>query len=307
MLKDVFEWIEHHFWVFMFIGLGIGFGVPEQAKILQPWVLPALGAVLLLTYLKLNLADLFSLGGKLSGLLIVVGVRFLAVPLLVLLFLPHVLPEYVLGIALLIAVPSALSSPVLADIFKGDIAPALFLAIVSHLISPLSIPLVLALAGPSVDIPLVVIGKMLLLLVGLPFIIAQLVRWRVPALVEKASPGFSAISLMLLIVVAAGTIAPHAKTIISMAPTVPFLLMVLFVVFLLLHLLGVMLAVRSPPKEKVSIILASTYMNLSLALVIASEFFGSTEVLVIVFFIPFWNLGIILFGFLMRRWLRGLK
>lgn len=292
-------WAERHFWLFFALGIGLALAMPREMSALSGLALPALAVVLLLTYLRLDVSRLRVFR---SPYLVAFGaLRFLALPVAAALLLGGW--RYSSGAVLLLAMPAGLSTPVLAHLFGAAMEEALVLSISGHLLSPFSVPAVLGLSGASVSVPLSVISRMLALLVLLPFALAALCRTFLPRLVRRTSPSYSALSLALLTVIIAGTIAPHSASLLGAVREAPALLALLVALCVALHLFGWLLAIGRSGKERVTLVISSSFMNSTLALVLASRFLSADALLVSVLYLIPLNLASIPLGLLARRML----
>lgn len=297
----VIHLLERNFWLFFFLGLGLGLLFPAQFSSLEPVTLPMLALVLFLTYLKLDIGAFLSLGGRAYHLLFLWLLRFLLLPLLGMLALTALAPQHVLSLALMLAIPPAMSSPVLAEVIGGKAELTLFMSVLGHLLSPLSLPLLVGLLGNTMSVSLPGMARLLALLVFLPFGVAMACRRAVPRVISRTSPYYSVLSLSLIIVVLAATVAPHADVLLSGVRGSAWLLLAEGILVAFLYCFTWMISSGMRREERVAVTVSGTYLNITLLVVLAAQFFSAREVLATVLFVLPVNLSLLPLNIIARR------
>jgi len=150
--------------------------------------------------------------GIIIGQILVFGVM----PLLAMV-LGHVLgfyetyPFIFVGLILITATPGGVTSNLMTYYGKGDLALSISLTSFSTVLSIVFTPLLLAFYCanmPEIAIPVKVVVQTILILVIVPLMIGMLFHWKWPSAAKKATPFFSALGIIaLLILIIAGILS----------------------------------------------------------------------------------------------------
>lgn len=269
-----------YFWIPSYLALGLGFVLPgEDWSVLSPLVPVLLGGILFFSCLRIPFASVRgavcdrSRWGRVAWL---GALKLLAIPLAAWGLTRLVAPEWAAGVLLVVAMPAGLSSIALTDLQRGSAVLALLLVVATSLLSPLTVPGLLAVFAGGAPDALAVAGRALyiLALLAVPFALAQGVRAAVPALVARHHHrwGRGAITCSVLLVLTAVLVARPAWR--GFAPA-DFLLPLGLVVGATLVTWGAALlaARRLPQDESVAFACAALYMNNGLAVAFAARFF----------------------------------
>jgi arsenite transporter len=237
------------------LGLGVGTLVPAATRLAEPLVWPALGTLLLATFLQVPLRGLPRLVRDRRFLAAAVVGNFVAVPLAVwaLLALLPADPALRLGVALVLLVPCTDWFIVFAHLGGGDARRAILLTPVNLLLQLLLLPVYLwLLVGDAMRVvDLDRAGAVFLVLVGAPLATAWLLqrrrdrRPRLSASLDRLEHAPVILLAVVLALVAASQVAAVAQVL-----EVLWQVVGTFVVFLVLALvLGRALAgaFRLPP------------------------------------------------------------
>ena len=112
-------------------------------------------------------------------------------------------PFIFVGMILITAIPGGVTSNLMTYYAKGDLALSISLTSISTVISLVFTPLMLALYCadmPDVNIPVKVVIQTILILVIIPLIVGMTIRGKWRTLAEKATPFFSALGIVSLVV-----------------------------------------------------------------------------------------------------------
>lgn len=182
MPKDAFtrftRFMQAEFWLFLLGAIALAFLFPGFGRAyVKPLALPAILLQMYIVMLDIPPARLLAAFRAWRPLARGLGLIFVVTPLLAAAARPWFRPEYVLGLAVLSAMPSGMSAPFFAIQFGGDGALAVATTAVSHLLVPLVAPLVVQLvAGGVLAVDPAAIFLRLVELVVLPFAAAWLTR-----------------------------------------------------------------------------------------------------------------------------------
>ena len=263
-----------------------------------------IGIIFFLSALTIRFADVRSYA-KDSGLIVLVLLLMLGIfPAFVYWVTMSVYPPLALPFLLLSAMPSGMTAPLLAEIAGGKQSLALVLTVATSLIAPFSVPVILyALLGSTVVVDAWGMFQTLLLVIGLPFLLAYVVRKVAPHLGKMVGAYSKSVSVPLLALLIAGVMATHAHAVQELSPTYIFATLGALVgVFALLHALGYVAAFWREKRERVTISVCLTYMNFVLALYLADTFFpGQGAVVPIMLAVVPWALMLTPFRLLACR------
>ena len=219
----------------------------------------------------------------------------------------YFLPEIALPLLLLAAMPAGMTSPLLTSLIKGNVPLSLLLTITTSFLAPLTVPFILStLLGSHQVIAINHMFTTLLLVIFLPFILAQAARFILkPRTLTTINPRLKALSFALMCLLFASITATYSSSLkqnFTLDSLTILLGMLLF--FILVHLVTYVLFQRKNVRDRLTFVLCITYMNFTLAIYIAQQFFPHPQ---IVFFtllsiVP-WNIGIILFRIFSLRFL----
>ncbi|MCP4722921.1 MAG: hypothetical protein GY860_26000 [Desulfobacteraceae bacterium] len=120
-------------------------------------------------------------------------------------------PFIFVGLILITATPGGVTSNLMTYYGKGDLALSISLTSFSTVLSLVFTPLLLALYCanmPEIAIPVKVVVQTIMILVIIPLIIGMLFRWKKPVAAKKATPFFSALGIIaLLVLIIAGILS----------------------------------------------------------------------------------------------------
>ena len=112
-------------------------------------------------------------------------------------------PFIFVGMILITATPGGVTSNLMTYYAKGDLALSISLTSISTVISLVFTPLLLALYCadmPEINIPLKIVVQTILILVIIPLIVGMAIRGKWQSFAQKATPFFSALGIVSLIV-----------------------------------------------------------------------------------------------------------
>lgn len=266
----------------MIIALAAGLFMPAAAH-LTPWNTQILQAIFFLSCLKIDLGQLRGSLKDWRFLLLANVLMLVAFPVVVWVTMNPFAPNLGLALFLLAAMPVGMTTPLLVDVVGGKQTIAMVLTVTTSLLAPITIPLLTKiLYGATIAVDAFGMFKQLSLVIFLPFILALIVRTIVASTVEAIKTTTKPISILLLGLLIAGAIAKQSAHIRAMSQDLPrlFLIIVaLYLFFCALHLAGYYAFWWKKREDKLTASVALTYMNFTLAIFLASQFFPTPEVL----------------------------
>jgi len=279
----IIKLIETHFWIVLLAGIVLGLWPPVEIN--APPVVPKLllGMMLFMAFLKIDALEVIENMKNFRLMSWVTFVYMLAVPLVFYFIAVIFDQEFAIAMLLLTAMPAGVSTPVLTDIAKGNIPLSMSLAIVTQLAAPFSVPLLLWLLNiNSVNINELLILKDIAILVFVPMILSQLVKKFLPGGVERAQKFFTSFNVLILFSFIFITISSQRGIILGNPAGVVWKLAVLYLVFIILHVIGYMAVPRESRENRIAVAIGSAYMNNGLAIVLAVSYFSPSILILMV-------------------------
>jgi len=275
------ELIEKHFWLVLIAGilLGLWSPVPFKAPPIVPKVL--LGMMLFLAFLKIDALEVIENIKNFRLMIYITFLYMLAIPLGFYFSTWIFNPELAVGLLLLTAMPAGVSAPVLTDIARGNISLSMSLTIVSQLLAPITVPFLFWI----VDVNSLTISKLLILkdiaiLVFVPMIISQVVKRFLPLTIKTTQHLFTSANVFLLFSFVYIAISSQRNVILENPAGLIWKIAVLYLVFILLHVIGYMICPNENKENRIAITIGSAYMNNGMAIVLAVSYF-KPEILVL--------------------------
>jgi len=281
LLYIFFKIIESYLFI-VFVAIALGIFYPSQLAIFSPFTTLMLQIIFFLSSLKLETAELFRTGKEWRMLLKVNMVILIVLPIIVYLIASIVTPTMVFALVLLSTMPAGMSLPLMVDVIGGNKSLALLITISSSLLAPITVPIMLTvLTSTSVQLPFLPMVWRLFLVIIVPFVLAQIVQRVSHVKIHKLSFSFKSISLVLLGLLIASSIAVNAGAINVALNDLSSSLIILFLFFIGVHLFTHFVFFRKSYKEQVTIASSVTFMNFTLAIYLASLYVPDPRVLLI--------------------------
>jgi bile acid:Na+ symporter, BASS family len=264
----------------LLVGVFLPIQTPWQSSLLKF----LMGVLLFLSYLNVDFSYIKKKVRSPLQLILDIGLNFLLVPVVLFFVLRALgLPEFALATLLLAAMPAGLGSPVFTTMAGGRIETSVLLSVCTHLLTPLTVPLLFWLAaGIDVQINVLAMAKQLGLLVFLPLALAILARNVVPAVTAATKPYRKLTSILALAAVAYLAITPYANTIRNETIAVLLPVIGLYALYAVLCLSAFALSMRRVSDERIGLMVSRIYMNNALAIVLAQSFFGERITLLMI-------------------------
>jgi bile acid:Na+ symporter, BASS family len=285
-----YQIIEKHFWIFLLAGIMIGLWKPFEFE--APKFLPKvlLGMMLFFVFLKIDFQDIIKHIKDYKLMSYIAVVYMMILPILFYLLFRIFDRELALGILLLTAMPTGVSTPALTDIVKGNMPLTMSVALVTQAIAPLTVPLLFWIVGTNgLEINKLLLLRDIAIMVFSPMILAVLVKRYLPASVRKTRHLFTSANVMLLFFFVLIAISSQREVIISDPLALIWKAAVLYAVFIMLHIAGYRICPGSKKENKIALSVSAAYMNNGLAIVLAASYFSpNILVLMVLSEIP-WN------------------
>ena len=257
------------------LSIALGFLFPQVGLIWKPYLAILLMLLMFFVALSIEPNEIAHAMKNYPVILMGLFTTFVLVPLLALSAKPFFSSIVYAGTVLALCCPSAIVAAFWTKAFKGDVATALVMSIITNLLSIVTIPGTMLIAigtALNVDIASMIVNLAEIILV--PMTTSFLVRKSVHLDWNRASGYTSRAELSILALVVWGSIAPGVEyvrnNIAEFALLNAFILGILALAFTLTHLL----TGRFGHKKAISIEIATTVKNAALSLVVGLTAFG---------------------------------
>lgn len=264
---------HHYVWAFVLGAILLGLILPSPGLLIKPYLGYLLIALMTFSTFKIKLVDIKKAFLH-KQVYLVVAITLLVTPLIAYFAKPLLDPLIFAGLILAAAIPAGVSIVFICDLCQGKPADALSITTLSHLLSILTIPLLLLLfVGQSVTVDIKVVIWSLIKFIVIPLIIAQLLR---PILVKYPRFVFG-FSTALLLIIIWGLVAPTQGFLISNLNSVILIFLIAVFCMLLTFLFGWFTGKNT--QEKITYAVSASYKNFTLSTVIALSVFGELAAL----------------------------
>ncbi len=271
------HFIETHFGFVLLVSCVVGLLMPALSSVPDA---SASVALAMLTY-----ASCFKLrdGGfaeiRWGNIAFFYIMRYIALPILLLVIANYFVPTYAAGVFLLALVPTAVSSPAFANMFGGHVPPAFAIVIVSTLLAPFLIPIQCQLLGDASITPSPLpLFRTLAFCVFTPMVLYFLTnrhkRWG-----DAMYDNVKIISIVLVAFVIALVIAKQRDFILSDVSALAEPLLLTFACYAIFLLFGWIFSAGQAKEIRVSFATCSGFNNVALGVSIALLHFPQSVIL----------------------------
>ncbi len=303
-MHAVFKTLEKYVIGVLVLWLVVWLLLPSVWAVFQPFMKYFLVVVMYLSFLKIDLDKLIDQ--------VVHPVKWVYIVVISMIILPIVLyvvtqalgfsSELSIAVLLVSAMPAAMATPALSDIFKGNTPLNIIILLVWSLLTPFLVPWITkSFLGINVSYSLSAMMINLAWMIFIPWILAQETRNFFPKRVHKTMHYYTGIEIILLFFLVLGPVGKAAPYIYGHVGEMLGAILRWFVISILMHLVAWHILPKAKREERVSSTLAIAYLNLPLAIVFANTFFTPmVAVLVVLYDIP-WNLMLIPFKYFLDK------
>lgn len=266
----------------MVAALACGLFLPAT-RVLIPWNTLFLQIIFFLSCLKIDPSQIKSSLKDWKFLLLANVLMMIGFPLAVWLIVNPFAPNMGLALFLLAAMPVGMTAPLLVEVVGGKQAIAMVLTVTTSLLAPMTIPLITKwLYSTSVSVDALGMFKQLALVIFIPFVLALLTRKIMPSIVEAVKVKTKPLSIFLLGLLIASAVAKQSHQILALSQDGRKLVLTivsLYAFFFAVHLIGYFTFWWKNRADKRTASVALTYMNFTLAIFLAAQFFPKPEIL----------------------------
>ena len=258
--------------------LGILF--PSTGELFSPYILIILGLLLFLNLIQLDFQDLISIFRNPKFLLILSILKVIIIPVVMYFVTNLINPKYSLSVLLLSGISTGLGAPFVTNYVKGRLSIIVGMVIITSLAVPFVLPtLVYVLYNTEFSIP--VFDMILLLIISLvvPLMGSGIIKKYLPGLATSINKSSLPLSIFLMDLINFAIFSKFSSYFYLELPFVIITTILAFVLFATFAITGYLIFYfmnkDSSTKDKISGLIALSYVNNILVTVFAQQFFGS--------------------------------
>lgn len=282
--------IEKYFWVFFIAGLVLGLVAPVYNDFLMTLLKPFLMIMLFLVFLKTDVGQIFKKIRNYKQMTFLALSFMIVIPLLFYFVLITFDQEFAVGILLLTAMPAAVASPALTDIVKGNTALSTSIVIITSIIAPFTVPFLFWLIQfDDLSVSPWWLLKDLAMIIIVPVLASQAIKKYSTQFIVKKAHQLTSVNIIILSLMVYIAMGSQRDVIVNDFTGILWHTFLLYLVFIVLHVLGHFMGFAEGNKGKIAITIASAYKNNGMAIVLAALYFEpSVLVLMVLSELP-WN------------------
>lgn len=301
MFSRLERFFETQFPLISFFALALGIFVDPVARFFNPLIFYVLMGALYFNFVKMDFSVLTREIKAWPYQIYLTVYTLLALPILMhtlvralRFFLP--LPaDTALGTLLFFAAPTAVIAPTLTLLLKGRFERALLNLFLTSLLVPITLPfLVYILERSAVRLDYVHMTGKLTLMIFAPLALALLTKRLAPALHSQLRSHAPFLAILFLAFLTIGGVYGVRKIVVENTRLVALFLGMVVLLMIVSFALSWFFSFKRANADRLTLAACATWTNVSLALVVANEFFRESRPLSILFivasFFP-WNLG----------------
>lgn len=304
-IKALFNKLIESYIFVLLTALFVGIVFSKYAVKVAPYNTIFLGIIFFFSALKIDLKEVIKYFSDKKMIVVVNLFMLFFLPVTVYYLTRAVYPDLAIAFLILAAMPCGMTTPLLSEICGGRQGLALVLVVTTSLLAPLTIPLVIKLvAGTTVTVSFYAMFLSLAKVIFIPFVLANIIKYFWHRKIKATHFTFKPISIILLALLIMGTVAQKASIIMNgLQGKFLIYVILLFAFFIVLHFFGYFTIFWRDKKDRVTITICLTYMNFTLAIYLAGNFFNEPNVVVpVVLSILPWSLMIVPFKYLMKKY-----
>jgi bile acid:Na+ symporter, BASS family len=288
--------------------LGVLF--PSTGELFSPYILIILGLLLFLNLIQLDFEDLISIFRNPKFLLILSILKVIVIPVTMYFVTNLIAPKYALSVLLLSGISTGLGAPFVTNYVGGRLSIIVGMVIITSLAVPFVLPtLVYVLYNTEFSIP--VLDMILLLIISLvvPLMGSGIIKKYLPGLATSINKSSLPLSIFLMDLINFAIFSKFSSYFYLELPFVIITTVLAFVLFATFAITGYLIFYfmnkDSSTKDKISGLIALSYVNNILVTVFAQQFFGSQVAALAAFYNMPYYIGIIFLKILSSKLIKN--
>ncbi|MCP4050002.1 MAG: hypothetical protein GY730_04780 [bacterium] len=289
--------IDRFFWIFLILGVLIGFLVPDLLNPFEGYVRYIVMIIMGLLFLKVDILDLITHIKKPWFILYVCFINMIVTPVIIYILFHSFGTDFAIAVVLLASLPSGVTAAVITDIMKGRTPLSLTIIIVTNLVATFTIPFIFwLLFKTSLSLSYWHLFKDLASIVFIPLLIAKILK-RVlikEHIILKLQDYANVLIMILVSLMIMISVAYQADYILTNYKELLKILGILYILFFTLQIIGYFSVFwRNKKGGKVAVSNSNMVMNIFLGILLGLAFFPPKVVTIIIMaFIP-WSTMIV--------------
>jgi BASS family bile acid:Na+ symporter len=260
-------------------------------------------ALLFLSFLSISLKSIWRIGQS-SRLLVgyLLFVKLILVPVVVYFLFHWMFPTHALAALLVSAISPGVTGPFFSELLVANTSLVTVGMVSGSLLVPVTLPaLVRVLAGHTIQIPFATMANILAMVVFVPFVLAEILKWSSPRLAEQLIDKRFSISLLMFALTNFGVFSKYSAYFRQQPSMVWVAFLVTVVLAGIFFVTGIVFSWKLALPEQLAIIISLSQVNNVLVLVFGAQLFGPIEPMVAAMYsIMFFLLLVPLRGY--QRW-----
>lgn len=275
--------------------MSAGILLPAAGRLIEPYILLWLGALLFLNLLRLNPSDLVAVFKTPRQLVLLSIIKLVVLPVGMYALAYVIYEPFALPILLLSGISTGLGAPFVVNIIGGQLPLVIGMIIITSIAVPFVLPsIVYAFAHTQFEIPLTYMIFLLSIALFTPLAAGWLTKKFFPAASRFADKNSFPLSLLFIVLINWGMFAKFSGLFYSEQTFLLQTIATAFLCFAAYCLVGYIGTVGNSLQEKRAGLIATSYVNNVLVAVFAFQFFGlHVAALAALYNIPYY-IGIIL-------------
>lgn len=296
------------YFIVLLIALPLGWFFPHYFSFLANHSTLILGAIIFLGALKIEKEDIVQVFRSKKTIFIFNLLMLVGLPLVVFVLAKIFVPEYIIPLLLLAAMPTGMATPLLAQIVGGRESLSMAMTVTTSLLAPFTIPAVLfVLIGVHVEVDFWEMFLSIAEIIFIPFLLAWITRRFFHQAVMKVKVGFGRLSTILLGLLIAGIVAQQSGALVESLLSFSFIISLGVVTLLMasFYVLGYFVYIHQNGKDRITLTVSFANMNFTLAIFLAHKYFeNSGAVVPITLAVIPWFFFIVIFTYFTRKSVR---
>lgn len=274
--------------------MSVGILLPAAGRLIEPYTLLWLGALLFLNLLRLNSSDLIEVFKTPRQLVVLSIIKLVVLPVGMYALAYVVYEPFALPILLLSGISTGLGAPFVVNVIGGQLPLVTGMIIITSIAVPFVLPsIVYTFAHTQFEIPLLYMIFLLSIALFTPLAAGWLTKKFFPAGSRFADKNSFPLSLLFIVLINWGMFAKFADFFYSEQTFLLQTITTAFLCYAAYCLVGYVGTVGNSRQEKRAGLIAMSYVNNVLVAVFAFQFFGShVAALAALYNIPYY-IGII--------------
>jgi len=265
-----------------------------------------LGFLLFLNLIQLDFQDLMSIFKKPKFLLILSIMKVVIIPVTMYFVTDQIYPKYGLSVLLLSGISTGLGAPFVTNYVGGRLPIIVGMVIITSLAVPFMLPtLVYVFYNTEFSIPLFDMILLLVISLVVPLVGSAIIKNHLPKLAVSINKSSLPLSILLMDLINFVIFSNFSSYFYLELPFVIITTILAFVLFSVFAITGYLVLYfmnkDSSTKDKISGLIALSYVNNILVTVFAQQFFGSQVAALAAFYNMPYYVGIIFFKILFSK------